>query len=36
MCSAYDSQENVETGLKSGMDGFLFKPVRFENLKRVL
>lgn len=36
MCSAYDSAENVSQAVECGMSGFLFKPVRAENLKHVL
>jgi response regulator of citrate/malate metabolism len=36
MCSAYDSADNVEKAKVSGMTGFLFKPVKAENLKRIL
>ncbi len=36
MCSAYDSADNVEKAAECGMSGFLFKPVKAENLKRTL
>lgn len=36
MCSAYDSKDNVEKAVACGMSGFLIKPVKAENLKKIL